>query len=404
MVTDFQVLANDVDITKKIKSLGSYNINITDNIGDQADSFSMRISDANSELVFPQNNTKLQVYVGYKDTLHDFGYFYITDVKYSYSKGQGAFIDVVASSVPFTETDIYKSMQTSYERSFSNTTVSAVVNTIAQEHNLTADINPTIGAKVVNSISQHNESNIGFLYRFIREYGGVLKPTHSRLLVLADDKGTNVSGATLDTVSIDISDCNNITYNSKKSSKYNSVQADYQSTDTAKIKTVTVGSGDPVLKLSYIYESEELAQTAASKVLNKSNLNNDTLNLDMTGNPELIAGAPISITGLREDIPQNWYIGTANHSLSKSGYSTSLQLTIRSQSTVSVASTTVDTDTINNDSSQNTNNAQQDNTGAGTITTNLSPTELKTINDMVQLWNDYGDWLQDWLDDLPNLY
>ena len=329
MVIDFQILANDEDITDKVKALGSYSISITDTVGDNADGFSIRLADSNDELVFPQNSTRLQVQLGYEDNLRDFGYFFVSDTKYSLSKGQGAFIDIVASSVPFTQSLTYKSMQTAQERTFENQTVGQIVELIAQEHNLQANISPKVADILIENINQHNESNIGFLYRLVRLYGGVLKPTHSRLLVLSDEKGTNTQDEDIEAIELNLEDISNISYSCKKTAKFRSVQANYQDTDNGEIKTITIGDGEPVNKLSYLYENEQTATATAQKVYNSSSLDNDTLNLSILGNPDLISGVPIKINGLRDDIPQNWYIKTASHTISKSGYSTSLQLTLK---------------------------------------------------------------------------
>ena len=174
MVVDFQIIANNIDITEKIKSLGAYNISVIDTVGDNADGFSMRLADANDELEFPKNSTRLQVFLGYKDNLRNFGYFFISDTKYSISKGQGSFIDITASSVPFAESLTYKSMQTVNERSFENQSLKQIVELIAQEHNLPATISPKLANVEIEHINQHNESNIGFLYRLVSAWSETL--------------------------------------------------------------------------------------------------------------------------------------------------------------------------------------------------------------------------------------
>lgn len=397
---DFQILANNVDITKKIKSLGSYSISVTDAIGDQADGFSIRISDADNEIVFPQNSTKLEVFLGYKDNLRSFGFFYITNTKYTFTYGQGSFIDIVASSVPFTETLTYKSMQNSQERTFSNTTVTAVVKQIASEHDLETEINESIGNQVIENISQHGESNIGFLYRLVRAYGGVLKPTSNKLLVLSNEKGLNVRGETLDTISIDQKETDNINYSCDKTAKFKSVQANYQDTDSATIKIVTVGDGEPVQKLSYMYDSELAAMNAAKKIYSSANLNNDTLSFTTVGNPDLIAGVPIKVEGLREDIPQSWYIKTAVHTITKAGYSTSLDLTIRTDETVETSIKNATANVTQGNSSAN-NNAQNNNSGGGNIIANLSLSDIETLNNVIGIINDWGDDLKEFLANPP---
>ena len=120
-----------------------------------------------------------------------------------------------------------------------------------------------------------------------------------------------------------------MSYSCKKTAKYRSVEANYQDTDDAEIKTVKVGDGKPIQKLSYLYADKVTAEVTAKKVYNDSSLDNDTLSITKVGDPDLISGVPIKIYGLRDDVPQKWYIKTASHSTSKSGYTTSLNLTLK---------------------------------------------------------------------------
>ena len=78
-----------------------------------------------------------------------------------------------------------------------------------------------------------------------------------------------------------------------------------------------------------MYESKAIATATAQKVYNQSSLDNDVMNITTVGNPQLTAGVPITIKGLRDDIPQNWYIKTVAHSISKGGYVSSLTLTLK---------------------------------------------------------------------------
>lgn len=401
MVIDFQVLADDVDITSKIKALGSYSINITDNIGDNSDTLAMRLADANDNLAFPTTTAKLEVHIGYKENLKSFGFFYITDTKYNFSKAQGSFIDIVASSVPFVETSTYKSMQTSQERSFNDTTVDAVISEIAQEHNLEPVINTDIGSKVITNESQHNESNIGFLYRLVRKYGGVLKPTHSKLLVLDNTKGTNVSGEELEPIELRLDQLNNISYTSKKTAQYRSVQASYHDTSTGITKSVTVGSGEPVNKLSHMYPNQQEALDMAKKLFKSSTLDNDSMSLSTIGDPDLIAGAPIEIVGLRDDIPQEWRIDSAGHSISKSGYSTSLNLTVTSfTNDADISADTSDDTSSGIDETQDNEQTHNQETTDATVYTNLTVAEKQTLNEVIDIVNDWAEYLEKYIDDI----
>lgn len=325
MVIDYQILADDKDITEKIKS-ALVSLTITDTTGDHADGLSLRLADYTDSLKFPESSTKLNVHLGYKDNLHDFGFFFVDTMSYSYPP---SVLSLNANSVPFAASNTYKAMQTQQTRSFDNTTVQGLVEQIAKEHGLESSVTPEIGKITIEHIDQTDEGNIGFLYRVVRQYGGTLKSTHTKLVVL-DAKGKNANNEDMPTVTLDLKEISQLSYSSKKEAKFRSVTAKYHDVDSAETRKITIGHGQPEFLLSYTYENETAAKAMAKKVLDGYSLDTDSINITTVGNPEIIAGVPIKIKGLREDIPQEWYVKTATHSLSKQGYQTSAQLTLQS--------------------------------------------------------------------------
>ncbi len=104
----FKVLADDKDITDKIKA-NLIAISITDTIGDHADGLSIQISDPEDNIKLPTESSKLQVYLGCEGDLKDFGYFFVDQVNYSYPPSK---ITITANSIPFAESTNYTAMQT----------------------------------------------------------------------------------------------------------------------------------------------------------------------------------------------------------------------------------------------------------------------------------------------------
>ena len=187
MVIDYQIRANDKDITDKIKE-HLISLSITDTVGDHADGFNIRLSDYENALEFPTESSKLRVLLGYKNNLQDFGTFFVDTISYRYPP---SVLDITANSVPFVDSTVYTAMQTQRSRSFDDITVAELVNKIAVEHGLESVVNPKIGAIKITHIDQTDEGNISFLRRVVRLYGGTLKPTHSKLIVLGRQNGNN---------------------------------------------------------------------------------------------------------------------------------------------------------------------------------------------------------------------
>ncbi|WP_116963107.1 phage late control D family protein [Fastidiosibacter lacustris] len=324
MVIDYQILADDKDITAKIKA-ALVSLTITDTTGDHADGLSLHLADYTDSLKFPESSAKLNVHLGYKDNLHDFGFFFVDTMSYRYPP---SVLSLNANSVPFAASNTYKAMQTQQTRSFDNITLASLVDIIAKEHGLESSVIPGLGKIQIEHIDQTDEGNIGFLYRVVRQHGCTLKPTHTKLVVL-DEKGKNAKDEDILTLTLDLKQISQLSYSSKKEAKFRSVNAKYHDVDSAETKKVTVGSGQPEFALSWTYENEAAAKAAANRELKGYALDIDSLNITTIGNPDIIAGAPIIIKGLREDIPQDWYVKTATHSLSKQGYQTSAQLTLK---------------------------------------------------------------------------
>ncbi|WP_150467428.1 phage late control D family protein [Francisella sp. SYW-9] len=329
MVVDFQLTADGKDITNALKELGSYSITITDNIGQATDTLSIDICDNNTNLKMPATSSKLDIKLGYKNNLLDFGIFFVNDIRYSYTKNTGQTIGINASSIPFTSSDQYKSMLNYHDRSYSNTTLGNIVTSIADTYNLEPVIDKDIANIQIKHIAQHSESDIAFLYLLANKVNAIFKPTFGKLIFLKNKKGVNSKSQPIKPITLDISDIASIDYVSSNSAKYKSVKAKYHDTDTGKTSFVAIGKGDPVFVLSYTYPNEEQAESLAQKQYDSFTLDSDTIHLTTTGNIHMLSGLPIKITNLRDDIPQDWYIKTANHSISKDGYVTTLELTLK---------------------------------------------------------------------------
>ena len=282
MVIDYQILADDKDITEKIKA-ALVSLTITDTTGDHADGLSIKLADYTDVLKFPESSAKLNVHLGYKENLHDFGFFFVDTMSYSYPP---SVLSLNANSLPFVASTEYKAMQTQRTRSFDNITLERLVATISEEHGLEASIAPALGKIKIEHIDQTDEGNIGFLYRVVRQYGGTLKPTHTKLVVL-DTKGQNTKDEELPTVILNLKEISQLSYSSKKEAKFRSVIAKYHDVDDAETKKVIVGTGQPEFILSYTYENETAAKASAQKVLAGYSLDTDSLNISTVGNPEI---------------------------------------------------------------------------------------------------------------------
>ena len=94
---------------------------------------------------------------------------------------------------------------------------------------------------------------------------------------------------------------------------------------TATTAEVSVGAGEPEKRLAQTYANEALALANAQVEYKRAQRNEQRLELNVVGNPHLIAGGPIQVSGFREGINGQWLINRVEHVISKNGgYSSNL--------------------------------------------------------------------------------
>ncbi|MCF6777648.1 hypothetical protein L3V83_13845 [Thiotrichales bacterium 19X7-9] len=323
-VTIYKIEANDKNITDMI-SEHLISLTINDSLGDNSDSLSLTLSDSNEDIQFPKAGAELKVSLGTKNNLHSFGVFVVDHVSY---KTPPSLIEISAKSVPFNQSKQFQAMQSKLNRSFDQTTIGDIVKQIANEHGLSYSVAPELESTPITHIDQTNESNVSFLYRIARLHNIKLKLTYEKIILLQTD-GQTVTGKDIQPIELELTEISTLSYSTQKKISYQSVITQYHNLDTGNTEEVTIGKGDPVMRTSYLYPDKEQAKKMAEKVLAKAQDDSDELSISIMGNVNLIAGVPIKIKNLREDILQDWVIKTANHTLSEAGYLTNISAIIK---------------------------------------------------------------------------
>jgi phage protein D len=83
--------------------------------------------------------------------------------------------------------------------------------------------------------------------------------------------------------------------------------------------------GDIGYSLRGLYPTREAAKTAAKAVYEKLTQKAYTFNAEIPGNPNVLAESNLKLSGFRQGIPTTWIISRSTHSLTSSGYRTSLE-------------------------------------------------------------------------------
>lgn len=178
---------------------------------------------------------------------------------------------------------------------------------------------------------QREESDLGFVQRLAKERGMNCK-VHDGRLVLFDGTGADARPAAL-TIAKRGGMYSPASYSFKESSsKTDYSKAEVAYTDPAAGTThtaeVTVPEGPPdakTLQLNTRVESVAEAMRLGTSGLRDANKGKEKANLEIMGNPAVVAGTVLDLTGFGK-FDGRWFVEKAEHKVGNNGYRTSVEL------------------------------------------------------------------------------
>ncbi|MCF5940924.1 phage late control D family protein, partial [Xanthomonas perforans] len=154
-IPQWRVVLDGIDLTERIAPR-LLDLTLTECRGGEADQLDLRIHDHDGKIALPKRGVRLAVALGWKATgLVDKGSFIVDEVEYS---GAPDVITVRARSA-----DLTANVRTRRERSWHNTTLGAVLNTLAGEHGLTPRVAESLAKIKLPHLDQANESDMNLL-------------------------------------------------------------------------------------------------------------------------------------------------------------------------------------------------------------------------------------------------
>lgn len=307
---DFKIIVNGNDVTE---SLRPYLIGIeyTDDIDDSADGFSIKFQ--GEAFTPPSFKDTLKVWLGYTDNLWYIGSFSVLKSRLEFETME---VDITATPVNFGS-----EIKEKRTESFDNATLDQILHKIAARH----------GLKVKNSFPKHayshkshtNTSDLEFMRRLAKELGATFAIKNDTILFRPKHGGDQDSE--LPSSSIDAKMTKGLWFETLDKTVYGSAKASWHSTKENKTKSVTVGSGKPVLHIKGSFKGESDARTKAKAKLEASNRGNFRGGFEYEG-LNIIAGSKLTLTNLPEGWPASFSIKQVRHSWGGSGYVSSIEI------------------------------------------------------------------------------
>lgn len=296
-------------------------LTLTDNRGIEADQLDIALSDHDGQLEIPPRGAVLSVALGWSDTgLVDKGTFTVDEVEHS---GAPDVLTIRARSA-----DLREGLKAKRTRSWHSQLLGDILRSLAVEYGLAPVIDAVLGETPMAHIDQASESDANLLTRLGEQSDAIASVKAGRLLFFPAGKSVSASGLELPHITLTRTDGDQHRYIEADRDSYSGVRARYYDINSAAKKEAIAGGGDNLKDLRHVYTDQQSAITAARAEWNRLQRGSATLTYTLAkGRPDLIPELTYSLVGVKGPIDAIvWLGGNITHSLSESGFTTSLDL------------------------------------------------------------------------------
>lgn len=318
------VLGDGVDLTSRVNPR-IIDLSLTEKRGEEADQLDLTIHNHDGQLAPPKVGAILNLALGWEsgeDVLPgmvDKGSFRVDEVERS---GPPDVIIIRARSA-----DLTGDYRTRRTKSWLDTTLGAIIQTIAGENGFSSRITGELASIPIKAIEQAGKSDMAFVRDLGRRYDAVATVKAGTLIFMPLRSSTTPGGETLPTLRLSKVDGWTWTFRHEERTGADGAEAEYHDQDAGRRKKVTTGGKKP-RKLKKVYASkadaEKAAQTAAAKA--KRGAFSFTYELAL-GDPAITPNQPVALSGWDTEIDGiRWLVGEVRTQFGSGGLVTALKL------------------------------------------------------------------------------
>ena len=320
----FRVEVDGIDISSVMASR-LMSLSIKDNRGLVVDSVDIELDDADGMLSIPPKGDIIQVWLGWSNT----GLISKGTYKVDSTSHRGA-PDVL--SISAMANDVSEGLKQKRERSWSNNTIEEIFKKVGAEYEMKVIVHEKFASKVIKYIAQ-NESDANLITRIADENDAIATVKNGHLILLPRGASQTVSGLNLPRVQISRKDGDQHNYtNGTSTENITGVKAYYYADNKAKKLHIVVGDSEDNLKeIRYIHRDKTTAELAANAEYNRCKRTSQKLTYSLAkGYAKLIPELEFEFVGLKPEIDDIIWLGTnITHSLSDSGFTTTVELEVQ---------------------------------------------------------------------------
>jgi phage protein D len=301
------------------------NVSVTDKEGIESDTFDMELNDGPEVgfLAIPRTGAKVDIRIGYGAPA-SLGQFVVTKVT-------GKCIPYGLSISGKSEDLGGSKLKEKKDKHWDNKSVKDIVDDIAKDSGLSANVDSEIGAHQYEWFGQQDESPIHVLRRLEQRHNGLFKVKDGQLIFSARGSGNSAGGSFMGSCVVTPSMIiqGTCTFEANDRTKYSKVVAYHQDKNKAERVAVEAegnSDGEAEYRIPEPFSSVEEADKAAQSKAKDLKRGEGSASVTIVGNPGVTAGAPLLFSGVRPGLDGVPYIiDTATHTYSKGeGYRTQI--------------------------------------------------------------------------------
>lgn len=322
-----RIVANSLDITSTLIDPRSQrtilvSLTVTDEPGIKSDMLELVI-DEREPFGVPPIGSEIEVWLGYEPAPEYMGRYRLDDWTRS---GPPNTLKLSAKSA-----DLTTAIKESKVRSWHDTTVGAIVEKVAGEHNLKPVVDQELAGRAIEHIDQNNESDVSFMTRLAGRNGATFKVDDGRLLFVDEASRAFPTGEAKPIAVIRPEDVASWSVTQSERGGHKSVVTQWHDHDAGKRKSVRAGSGKPTHRDRHVYRTEAEARAAADAKLGALTRGKREGQFDGVGNPALFAGNVVRLEGFHPECDGDFFAKTITHTFDAGGYRTSATLETASE-------------------------------------------------------------------------
>jgi phage protein D len=312
---DFSITINNETELVKERVIS---IRTVDEAGIMSDSCEIELDDFDDAFPIPRTEAVISVSLGYKGgELTKIGSYYVKEID----------IDGARKTLKIKANAASKAMRSQKSKSHEGS-MENLLTEMANEFDLDPAVSGDLEGLELEDFPQFAESDMNYITRMSQKVGAVAKPSDGHLVFADDMSAKSTSGKNLPTKNVDVSELGEYSCSFREiesGGAVGTVFANWYDRDSDEYHMVKAGSGDPETELDEIFSSEKAAIAAANAKFKRVVKGNKTLRFTTGGRPDFFAESPIVFTGLSSKIPADWIISRVEHTLSASGFATSVE-------------------------------------------------------------------------------